>query len=189
MGNFRSGLGILAYELKCQKKPIYGNGEVLSFFFSNLRATDLATLCTIIGIASQFVCMCWVIVLPKVVDFYFDRNWSTSRSKLMIVACCCCCCWCWFIQPALFAGTGHFQDRPIRCVYGGLYLHDRYTIKLWWPFSSFSCVLLTSIKINIFPNLYLLILEVATEKDDFFVITYFKGYITHFPLNLHLTFL
>ena len=23
----------------------------------------------------------------------------------------CCCCWC--IQPALFAGTGHFLDRPV----------------------------------------------------------------------------
>ena len=33
------------------------------------------------------LCMYGIIVLPKVVDFSFDRVWSTSESKLMIVAC------------------------------------------------------------------------------------------------------
>ena len=32
-------------------------------------------------------CMCGVIVLPNVVNFYFDRIWSTLKSKLTIIAC------------------------------------------------------------------------------------------------------
>ena len=57
--------------------------------------------------------ICWVLCIAIRES---ERSTSCIGKALFfipraLISCCCCCCWC--IQPALFAGSGHFLDRPV----------------------------------------------------------------------------
>ena len=146
MGNFRSDLGNFGLWIEMSKETNLWKWGSFEGFFPNLRATDLATLCTIIGIASQFAYgwghrpakSGWLLFRSelKYIEIEADDRRVLLLLLLLMLLLLLLLLLLMYLA-ALFAGTGHFLDRPVRCVYGGLYLHDRYTIKLWWPFESF----------------------------------------------------